>query len=361
MPEVLTVPPVDLPAALPVDAGPGTQVSSALQTRADPLGDVLASVRLRGALFFAVDSSSPWCIEVPHASRYRQMILPQAEHVFSYHITVEGTGYASVPGVQPLAYESGDILVFPQGDGYRMQNAPDTPPEFDQDGVLHFMQALADGSLPFVVQEGGGKPPRNLTICGFLGCDARPFNPILASLPRMLRLRRPRNEPDLLDRLIEMTMTEAQSSAPGRRGVGLRLSELMFIELLRRFIDAPGPKPPGWLSALKDPPLARTLAAIHATPGEDWSLTALASLAGLSRSSFAERFNARVGQSPLRYLTLWRMQVAAGLLAEGELPVAEIGRRVGYQSEAGFSRGFKRLMGLSPLAWRSQRESGEAA
>lgn len=359
MPEVLTVPPTDMTAATKVGVRSDRLVSSSLQTRDDPLGDVLASVRLRGALFFAVDSTSPWCIEVPHVRRFQEMILPQAEHVFSYHITVEGSGYASVPGVEPMAYESGDILVFPQGDGYKMQNAPNTPPEFDLEGVLTFIEALARGSLPFVVQEGGGEPPRNLTLCGFLGCDARPFNPILASLPRMLRLRRPRDEPDMLDRLIEMTMAEAQRDAPGGRGVSLRLSELLFIELLRRYIDAPGPKPPGWLSALKDQQVARALAAIHSKPGEDWSVTSLASLAGLSRSAFAERFTSRVGRSPLRYLKLWRMQVAAGLLAEGQLPVAEVGRRVGYESEAGFSRSFKGLMGVPPVGWRDQCQARE--
>ncbi len=354
MPDLLTIPPAELPAGAAAGVQPGPVASSALQTREDPLGDVLASVRLKGALFFVVDATSPWCIEVPHVRRYAQMILPQAEHVFSYHVTVAGSGFASVPGVAPVAYDSGDILVFPQGDGYKMQNAPDTPPEFDIDGVLSFMQALADGSLPFVVPEGGGQPPRTMTICGFLGCDARPFNPILASLPRMLRLCRPRGQPDMLDRLIEMTMAEAQAGLPGGRGVGLRLSELMFVELLRRYIAAPGPKPPGWLAALDDPPIARALGAIHAQPGEPWTVETLAALAGLSRSAFAERFVKRVGQPPLRYLMLWRMQMASGLLTDGPLPVAEIGRRVGYESEPGFSRTFKRLMGVSPAGWRAR-------
>lgn len=348
-PDVLTIPPEDSPEAQP---------TAALQTRDDPLGDILVSVRLRGALFFVVDATSPWCIEVPHARKYARTIMPQAEHVFSYHITVEGAGFASVPGVPPMGYDSGDILVFPHGDGYKMQNAPDTPPEFDIDGVLQFMSALADGSLPFVVPEGGGGEPSTKTICGFLGCDARPFNPILASLPRMLRLRRPGSEPDMLDRLIEMTMAEAQSGRPGSRGVGLRLSELMFIELLRRYIDAPGPKPPGWLAGLADPPVARALGAIHARPEEEWTVERLADLAAISRSSFAERFQRRVGHAPGRYLTLWRLQVAAGLLRDGELPVAAIAQRVGFGSDAGFSRTFKRETGLSPTMWRDGAREG---
>ncbi len=334
-------------------AGPDKAAVVATQLKDDPLGDMLNAVRLTGALFFVVDSTSPWCIEVPHARHYASIILPKAQHVFSYHVTVEGSGFASVPGVAPVAYDSGDILVFPQGDGYKMQSAPDAPAELSHDETLQFMQALADGSLPFVVAEGGGHPPRTMTICGFLGCDARPFNPLLASLPRMLRLRRPRGDRrDLLDPLIDLTMEQAQTSSPGSRGVSLRLSELMFIELLRRYIDAPGPKPAGWLSALQDPPIGRALGALHKSPSDPWTVEVLARMAGLSRTIFAERFSRLTGHPPLRYLMLWRMHLAAQMLAENTLPVAEIGYRVGYSSESAFSRGFKRTVGVSPDEWR---------
>lgn len=324
------------------------------QIRDDPLGEVLTTIRLSGALFFIVQSTSPWCIEVPHIRHYASTVLPKAQHLFSYHIAVEGSGYASVPGVEPIAYESGDILVFPHGDAYTMQNAIGTPPELNFDETLHFMKMLADGSLPFVVAEGGGEPPTATTICGFLGCDARPFNPVLASLPRMLRLRRPRAQGhDMLDKLIELTMGEAQAGKPGSSGISLRLSELMFIELLRRYVDAPGPKPPGWLAALSDAPMAQALAAIHAHPEQDWTVENLARHAGVSRSSLAQRFVDKIGHPPLRYLTLWRMQVAAKLLEEGMLSVSEIGRRVGYDAEPAFSRRFKNIAGVSPSDWRA--------
>jgi AraC-like DNA-binding protein len=156
----------------------------------------------------------------------------------------------------------------------------------------------------------------------------------------------------MLDRLIGLTLDEAQRGQEGGGTVGLRLSELMFIELLRRYADAPGPKPPGWLAGLGDPPVARALQALHATPERDWTVATLAQAAGLSRSALAERFAARVGHPPAEYLRCWRMQLAAGLLADGALPVAEVGRRVGYGSEAAFSRSFKRIAGVSPDAWR---------
>ncbi len=334
------------------------EASVSSQLDSDPLGEVLGSVKLTGALFFVVDATSPWCIEVPHTRHYAHMVLPKAQHLLSYHITVEGAGFASVPGIEPVAYDSGDIVLFPQGDGYKMQNAPETPPEFNSEETLEFMRALGQGALPFVIKEGGGGPPRTTTICGFLGCDSRPFNPMLASLPRLLRLRRPRKDgPDLLDRLIDLTMAEAQAGQPGSRDVALRLGELMFVELLRRYVEAPGPKPPGWLSALRDPALARVMGALHARPEESWTVDSMAREAGLSRTVLAERFTQNVGQPPLRYLTLWRMQMAAALLTGGGLTVAEIAQRVGYGSESAFSRTFKRTAGLAPNDWRRKQAS----
>lgn len=319
----------------------------------DPLGKVLRSVRLTGALFFVVEATSPWCVDVPDARAYAGVILPETAHVLSYHIVVQGSGWASVPGTEPIRFGAGDIIVFPHGDPYVMRDAPDTPPELDREQTLDFFRALAAGELPFVVAEGGGAPPPAKFICGFLGCHARPFNPVLSSLPRMLRLRRPdAGKGDFLDRLIEMTMEEAQANRAGGESVNLRLSELLFIELLRQYAASPGPKPPGWLAGLRDPYVARVLEAVHERPAENWTLSLLSRVAGLSRSALASRFAEHVGHSPIRYLTLWRMLVATGLLSDGTAPIAEIASRVGYGSEAAFSRSFKRMMGTSPNAWR---------
>jgi AraC-like DNA-binding protein len=319
---------------------------------ADPLADVLATVRMSAALFFVIDATSPWGIHVPEAESYAGIILPGDRHILSYHIVVEGEGWASVPGAEPVRFGAGDIIVFPHGDPYVMESAPGTPPEFDREGELAFFRALAAGRLPFVIREGGGDPPPARFICGFLGCEARPYNPLLASLPRLLHLRRPdHGRGDLLDGLIALTMEEAQRGAAGGRSVRLRLSELLFIELLRRYA-APDPKPAGWLAGLGDPGVARALTALHARPAHGWTVATLAREAGVSRSALAERFASRVGLPPLTYLRLWRMQIAAGLLAEGVIPIAEVARRVGYDSEAAFSRGFKKLTGAAPDVWR---------
>lgn len=327
----------------------------------DPLGKTLGAVRMSGALFFVVATTTPFCIDVPHTRAYADIILPHAGHVISYHIMVDGGGWAHVPGVEPVRYGPGDIVVFPHGDPYVMQSAPGTPPEFTPAETIEFFRALAAGALPFVIPEGGGGDPPGQVICGFLGCQAEPFNPVLASLPRLLHLKRPHaGGGDLLDRLIDMTMDVAQAGGPGGAGVSARLSELLLIELLRQYAAAPVDKPAGWLAGLGDPPIARALTALHERPAAPWTVAALAREAGMSRSAFAGRFLERVGHAPMRYLTLWRMQLAAAELDETEAPLAAIAAKVGYASEAAFSRGFKRAAGLSPDAWRRRDRSSAA-
>ena len=337
-------------------------------TARGPLDEVLAAVRLTGALYFVVDASSPYCIDVPHARAYRGIILPEAQHVFSYHVILEGEGIASAGGAAPERYGPGDVILFPQGDGSVMGTTLDTPPEFSREEAIDFFRALAAGALPFTIEEGGGGAPQTRVICGFLGCDARPFNPVLAGLPAMLRLPGAADpgaggRDGALARLIALTMEEAESGDAGGASVRLRLSELMFMEVLRRWAETPGAAPQGWLAGLRDGAVGRALAALHAEPARRWTLDALAADAALSRSALARRFADRVGVPPLRYLALWRMQLAARMLTEEATPVGEIGRRVGYEAEAAFSRGFKRIVGMSPEAWRrggGAAEGGEA-
>lgn len=327
----------------------------------DPLSDVLRTVRLQGALFFLVDATSPWCVEVPPARDFSGIILPASRHVVSYHVVVEGCGLASLPGVEPVGFEAGDIIVFPHADAYAMRSAPGVPPELDRAGTLDFFRALAAGRLPFIVREGGGRPPPARFVCGFLGCDVAPFNPLLQALPPLLRIRRPPGGADLLDRLVELAMAEVRLARPGGESIRLRLSELMFVEALRRHLAAQTAERPGWLSGLRDPQVGRALGLLHSEPARDWTLDGLARAAGVSRSVLAERFAATLGQTPMRYLALWRMQLAARQLADGRDKVATVAERVGFRSEAAFSRGFKKATGLSPAAWRrAQAESAGA-
>ena len=319
----------------------------------DPLSDVLRTIRLKGALFFMIDATSPWCIEVPHARDYADIILPNARHVVSYHVAVEGRGLAGVSGGEPIAFDAGDIIVFPHADPYLMLSEPGVAPELDRGQTLQFFRDVAAGKLPFVIPEGGGRPPQAKFICGFLGCDLSPFNPLFATLPRILHIRRPSGgQADLLDQLIELTMAEARRPRIGGESIRLGLSELMFVELLRRHLQTLSADEPGWLAGLRDPKVGRALSRLHAEPARSWTLDTLASEAGLSRSVLAERFLRCVGETPMRYLTLWRMQLAARLLTDGAAKVAAIGEEVGFRSEAAFSRTFKKVTGFSPAQWR---------
>lgn len=319
----------------------------------DPLSDVLRTVKLKGALYFLVDATSPWCVDVPAAGAFAQIILPSARHVISYHVAVAGRGLASVPGQADVAFEAGDIIVVPHGDPYVMASARGVSPELDREQTLAFFRDLAAGRLPFVIPEGGGEPPGAQFICGFLGCDLGPYNPVLSALPHLLHVQRPDGAaPDLLDRLVEMTISEARARRVGAHSIRLGLSELMFVEVLRRHLASASADRPSWLTGLRDPVVGRALAHLHASPEAGWTLDGLAREAGTSRSVLTARFSATVGLSPMRYLAMWRLQLAARLLADGSEKVSLIADKVGFSSEAAFSRAFKKAMGQSPARFR---------
>jgi AraC-like DNA-binding protein len=348
-------PPAPATEAVPAPPNSGSQGM-------DPLSDALRVVKLSGALFFLVEATFPWGVEVPHADTYAGIILPGAQHVVSYHIVLEGTGWVEMAGLAPVRFAAGDILVFPHADAYAMRSAPGVPPEYDVAATLQFFREMAAGRLPFVIEEGGGGDERTRYVCGFLGCDLRPFNPVLATLPRLLHLRRPAEATDdLLDRLIALTLAEAGTSRLGAASIRLRLSELMFVEIVRRHLEALPAGERGWLSGVRDPAIGRVLTMLHSRPAQAWTLNRLAREAGLSRAVLAERFAQLIGCPPMHYLALWRMQIAARLLADGTGKVAAVAREVGYDSEAAFSRAFKRLVGVAPAEWRRQRAVGAAA
>jgi AraC-like DNA-binding protein len=322
----------------------------------DPLSEVLRAVKLTGALFFLTDATSPWGIEVPHASAFGAIILPRAQHVVSYHIVLEGTGYVELPGAPTVRFTAGDVIVFPHGDPYSMLSQPGGAPEFDCDATVRFFRAMAAGELPFVIEEGGGGPERAQFVCGFLGCDARPFNPLLDTLPRLLHVKRLMGDAhDLLDRLIDLTLAEARRNQAGGECILLGLSELIFIEVIRRHLATLAPDQGGWLSGLTDPVVGRALSLLHRRPADSWTLDKLARTVSVSRSVLAERFTQLVGYPPMQYLTRWRVQLAARMLADGSRKIAAVGQDVGYASEAAFSRTFKRVAGIAPAVWRSRR------
>jgi transcriptional regulator GlxA family with amidase domain len=189
-------------------------------------------------------------------------------------------------------------------------------------------------------------------LCGFLGCDARPFNPLLAALPRILHLPRRGPDDEVLVSLVRRAVAESTARRAGSQAVLARMSELLFLEVVRRHLADLPPNQKGWLAGLRDHSVGRAIALLHQRPAEEWSLDSLAQAVGVSRSVLAERFGELVGVPPMQYLAHWRMQLCANLLATTALGLAEIAARVGYGSEAALSRAYKRLVGVAPADWR---------
>jgi AraC-like DNA-binding protein len=301
---------------------------------------VLRAVRLTGAWFFLVDASSPWWSEIPSGAAIAPAVVPRAQHLVSYHVVAEGRCWAGLADGSHAWLEAGDVVVIPRGDAYQ----------------------LAAGALPRTLVEGGGGPDRVRLACGFLGCDILPFNPILATLPRLLHVRRadlPGSATgDRLGQLVDLAVAESGAGTAGADCVLLRVSELLFVEVVRRHLAALSPGQTGWLAGLRDPMVGRALGLLHQQPARPWTLETLAREAGLSRSALAERFTHFLDQPPMQYLARWRMQIAARLLADGTAKVSAVAYDVGYDSEAAFSRAFKRAVGVPPATWRARQVQG---
>jgi AraC-like DNA-binding protein len=337
---------------------PAGSSALAAEPASDTLSEVLRTVRLTGALFFLVDAGAPWVSEVPDAAEFAPLVLPGVDQLVSYHIVAKGPCWGGLRGQPPVRLDTGDILLIPHGDAYAMASAPELRAPNDPEAAMAFFRDMMSGELgPFVIEGGAGA--RTRLVCGFLGCDVRPFNPLLASLPALVHLRRPPGEVgDRLDPLIEFALAESRERRSGGQCVLLRLSELMFVEVVRRYVAALPPRQAGWLAGLRDVDVGRALGLLHAQPARPWTLDGLAREAGLSRSTLAERFTQLVGQPPMHYLAQWRMQLAARRLTDGAAKVHAVALEVGYDSEAAFSRAFKKIVGASPAAWRRARSQG---
>jgi AraC-like DNA-binding protein len=327
--------------------------------RTDVLSDVLGSLRLSGSMFFLVDAAEPWATRAPRAAEFAPSVLPGARHLVSYHVVTQGDCWAGIEGGVPQRLEAGDIFVVPHGDAYFLAGPGPVPPSPDGPGTLAFFREMAAGRLRPVVAAGGDGPVQARFICGFLGCDALAFDPLLGALPPMIHLRRAAAANDRMGPLVEFALRELRERRQGGQGVLLRLSELMFIEVVRCVVESGDSPRTGWMAGLRDPVAGRALALLHAAPADAWTLGLLASKTGVSRSVLAERFARAVGQPPMRYLSRWRMQLAARRLADGTASVKRVAASVGYESEAAFSRAFSRHTGVAPASWRRHVRSSE--
>jgi AraC-like DNA-binding protein len=318
----------------------------------DVLSDVLRAVRLTGAVYFDFELSSPWVREAPPAGELAGVVMPGAQRVIEYHLVSRGSCWGQVIGGEPMRLAEGDVIVFPRGDAHVLSSAPGMREQVD---LAAFPQAASP--LPVFYEVGGGGQERSRIVCCFLGCDERPYNPLLDALPAVIHLSAGRGSPtEWLGRLMSTAATEARSTRPGGENVLSRLSELMFVETLRQYLATLPLSATGWLAGLRDPLVGHALAALHGDPAASWTVERLARAVAISRSVLAERFTAMVGQPPMQYLALWRMQLASRLLVDGG-NLATVAVTIGYESEASFSRAFKKLVGRSPAAWRREQRS----
>jgi AraC-like DNA-binding protein len=346
---------MNVPDAPPADITAARPTSGAAPDPTDTLSDVLEAVRLTGAVFFIVDALTPWVAEAPASTHLAPVILPRAQHIVSYHVVTEGSCWCESPGQSPLPLETGDVLLIPHGHAYQLASTCGLRSGWTLDDSLGWFRAMAGGRLPFVVTEGGGGPERLRLICGFLGCDALPFNPVLTMMPALVRVRVGSESAPRLNALLDFAIKESAHAKPGGRSVLLRIAELVFVEVLRSYLTSTSDGDANWLGGLRDPIVGRALARLHAEPARAWTLPELAHDAGASRSVLAERFTAFVGCPPMVYLARWRIQLAATRLAAGGAPVSAIAGDVGYESEAAFCRAFKKITGVTPAAWRARR------
>jgi AraC-like DNA-binding protein len=320
---------------------------------ANALSDVLRTVRLTGATFFDVIAREPWVAEQPTREMVLPKILPDAEHLISYHVVTQGHCYAATIGGEPIGLAEGEVVVFTKGDPHVMSSSPGMRADPVAPDAL---DALDASQLPFFVNHARHGPPTTKLVCGFLACDAAPFNPLLDNLPPVIKAARSEGaDSSWLGEFIRLAMTESSAKRAGGGSVLAKLSELMFIEVVRRHLEKLPPDQTGWLAGLRDPFVGKALSCLHGNAARNWTIEELAKDVGLSRSALAERFVDLVGMPPMHYLANWRMQIAAGLLSSGT-NIANVANETGYGSEAAFSRAFKKMVGMPPSAWRRRTE-----
>lgn len=317
----------------------------------DALSEVLRLVRLTGAVFLNAEMSAPWAVQTPSAKRLAAQLLPDADWLVEYHLIVEGECWIRLADGDPVHLQAGDLVMVPHGDSHRLSSEPGLETRA-VDGTA--LKLPAYGEIVQHSYGGGGAVTR--IACGYFAIDRRLCRGLLATLPRIVRVDA--SDGDLRTWLhTYMTMRAAGRNGfrPGSACVLSKLSELMFIEAVRRYVETLPPGQTGWLAGLRDPHVGQALGLIHQSPARPWTVEGLGRAVGLSRSALAERFTELIGQPPMQYLTQWRLTLAAHRLQVSQRSAAAVAEEVGYDSEAAFNRAFKREFGLPPAAWRRHR------
>jgi len=318
----------------------------------DVLSEVLRAVKLEGAIFFNGEFSAPWCFRSSATPEVRKTLAPAGGHLIIFHYLTEGTAFAGLAEGPREKLAAGDIVIFPQGDVHFLGNGlPENPVDSFKLFAKHILRGLK------VARYGGGGETTKF-VCGYLAVDPRLSEVLLASLPRMMTIHVP-EEPSgqWLADSIRFSVGEMNDSGAGSNLVIARLSELLFIETLRRYIRTLPPEEVGWLAGARDPVIGQALALLHKDPAQQWTVSNLARCVGLSRTRLADRFAHFLNESPMAYLTKWRLKLGAEILQSTDQSVSQVAASVGYGSEAAFNRAFKREFSAPPAQFRRKRKS----
>lgn len=312
----------------------------------DALSDVLRVIRLSGGIFLEAHMTAPWCFKGRLSPDDCKAYQVAPALVIAFHYVASGRMLVQVEGEAPIEVRAGELMLLPHNDVHAFGSDINVKPFSQPDEV----KARAAGKFSRIELGGGGEATQ--LLCGFLGSD-HPFGPLLASLPKVLKLDvRATPSGAWMESSFRFAVSQIETGRVGSTTVIAKLSELLFVEAVTHYINGLPEGKHGWLAGLRDPQVGRALSLMHAAPAKDWGAEALGAEVGMSRSGFAERFTSLVGQPPMQYLTYWRMQLAALRLRESRDAIARVGYSVGYESEAAFSRAFKREFGQAPATWR---------
>jgi AraC-like DNA-binding protein len=337
-PENVSRPP-DLPQNLPMDA----------------LSELLRVVKLSGAMFYRSSCSAPWCLNAPHSSAFLPYLRVKASHAIEFHHVASGSAYVRV-GEETTPLTAGDIVMMPHGDAHQMGSGVGGVPISGEEAL----PALWSGQMAFAEFGGGGETTD--LVCGYLACDGQLITPVLACLPRVVRVNI-RSDPSggWLDNTLRHAVTQAAAGTPGSGVILAHLAEVLFTEILRRYLLSLPSGRTGWLAGAGDPAVGRALAALHARPAHAWTLDELSHEANVSRSALTEKFTRFLGVSPMAYLMDWRLELGAEALRSTRRSVQRVAVDVGYDSEAAFNRAFKRKFAAPPARYRREMRSREAS
>ncbi len=315
----------------------------------DALSDVLRVAHLTGGVFLHAEFLAPWCVASRISPEHCAPALGAASHLIPYHYVLEGELHFRVEceDAETFALGPGAVVLMPRNDLHLMGNDLNLPPVLASD----LLQPPKNGGL-FSIRHGGGGAHTQM-ICGFLGCDTAEGSPIIATLPPALKLELERGAAaEWIQSTFQYAAEEVAAGRPGSETVLAKLSELLFVEAVRRYAETLPEGRTGWLAGLRDTHVARALALIHRDITRAWTVDELGREVGLSRSALADRVTRLIGMPPIQYLANWRMQVASEKLRNTSASLAQVADMVGYESEAAFSRAFKKAIGTAPATWR---------